>query len=92
MQPLLSILIPTLRSRADKLSKLLNRLEFQRQTKPVQLLWIGDNKSITVGEKRNMLLAASKGEWVCFVDDDDEVSDRYLELILDTIKNNPLKS
>jgi glycosyltransferase involved in cell wall biosynthesis len=91
MQPLLSILIPTLRSRADKLSKLLNRLEFQRQTKPVQLLWIGDNKSITVGEKRNMLLAASKGEWVCFVDDDDEVSDRYLELILDTIKNNPTK-
>ena len=27
-------------------------LNYQIQSKPVQLLWIGDNKSMTTGEKK----------------------------------------
>ena len=87
----LTILIPTLYSRIHKLKTLIMELNYQIQSKPVQLLWIGDNKSMTTGEKRNMLLDNSKGEWFCFVDDDDRVSATYIDTILNAIKNNPDK-
>ena len=48
----LTILIPTLYSRIHKLKKLIMELNYQIQSKPVQLLWIGDNKSMTTGEKK----------------------------------------
>ena len=84
----LTILIPTLYSRINKLKTLIMELNYQIQSKPVQLLWIGDNKSMTTGEKRNMLLDNSKGEWICFIDDDDRVSSNYVDTILNAIKNN----
>lgn len=88
----LTILIPTLYSRIDKLKDLLTELNYQIQSKPVQILWIGDNKSITVGEKRNMLLNNSKGEFICFIDDDDSISENYIETILKAITDNPSKT
>jgi len=91
MQPKLSILIPTLKSRFKTLKLQVDRIEYQRQQKPVQLLWLGDNKSITVGTKRNLLLDISMGEYVCFVDDDDIVSANYVESILKAIEDNPTK-
>jgi hypothetical protein len=84
----LTILIPTLYSRIDKIKKLIMELNYQIQSKPVQLLWIGDNKSMTTGEKRNLLLSSAKGEWFCFVDDDDRVSATYVDTILKAIKEN----
>ena len=91
MQPLLTILIPTLKSRFDKLKEQVQRIEYQRQTYPVQILWLGDNKSISVGEKRNNLLGLAKGQWVCFVDDDDEILDGYVNNILRTIEGSSHK-
>ena len=38
-----------------------------------------------------MLLNNAKGEWFCFVDDDDRVSATYINTILEAIKNNPDK-
>ena len=87
----LTILIPTLYSRIDKLKRLIMELNYQIQSKPVQLFWIGDNKSMTTGEKRNMLLDNAKGEWICFVDDDDRVSANYINILLEAIKKNPGK-
>ena len=91
MQPKLSILIPTLKSRFKTLKAQVDRIEYQRQQKPVQLLWLGDNKSITIGTKRNLLLDISSGEYICFVDDDDIISDNYIESILKAIEDNPTK-
>lgn len=88
MQPTLSILIPTLRSRAEKLSKQIDKLRYQSQNRPVQLLWLGDNKSVTVGEKRNMLLKCATGRYICFVDDDDQISDDYISIVLKAIESN----
>lgn len=88
----LSILIPTLPSRRDTLMSLVDTLQYQIQNKPVQLLWLGDNKSMTVGEKRNQLLSMAGGDWVCFIDDDDRPSPHYIELLLAAIKDHPEKS
>jgi glycosyltransferase involved in cell wall biosynthesis len=88
MQPTLSVLIPTLRSRSDKLTTQVDRLRFQSQGLPVQILWIGDNKSVSVGSKRNMLLRCATGKYVCFVDDDDKVADNYIESVLKAIDSD----
>ena len=88
----LSILIPTLSSRSEKLKTLIEELTYQIQRKPVQILWIGDNKSMSVGEKRNDLLSLAKGDFISFVDDDDTISDNYIETLLKAIDANPDKT
>jgi glycosyltransferase involved in cell wall biosynthesis len=88
----LSILIPTLSSRSKKLKKLTDALNYQIQTKPVQWLSLGDNKSMTVGEKRNLLIDMAKGDFVAFVDDDDNISPDYIDTLLKAIDDNPNKT
>ena len=85
----LSVLVPTLSSRSEHLQSLLSELNYQIQSKPVQVLWLGDNKSMTVGEKRNLLLDLAKGEFVSFVDDDDKIADNYIDTLLKAIDDNP---
>jgi glycosyltransferase involved in cell wall biosynthesis len=48
----------------------------------VELLYLGDNKKRTVGQKRNNLLQIAAGDYVCFVDDDDMVAPDYVAKIL----------
>ena len=85
----LSILICTLEERKTKLSNLLSILKPQLSD-DVEVLTESDNREITTGEKRNKLLDRSQGEYVAFIDDDDLVSNNYIELIIDAInKSNP---
>lgn len=83
----LSILICNVKSRSVKLRALVDELDHQIGSKPVQVLWIGDNKSITTGEKRNELIKMSKGKYFCFIDDDDYPSDKYVSSILSGIES-----
>lgn len=68
----------------DKISKQIEKAK----TKEVEIL-SDDSLDITTGKKRNLLLAQSKGDFVVFVDDDDDVYDYYVEEILNTINKNP---
>jgi hypothetical protein len=85
----LSILICSLADRFDKLTVLLTELQRQASGKAVEVLWLGDFKGITVGEKRNKLLMLAKGDYVAFIDDDDMVSPAYVEEIVSAMKTNP---
>lgn len=85
----LSVLVCSISRRLADLAVLLSELEKQAQGKPVEILWLGDNCSMTVGEKRNKLLGLAKGDYVCFVDDDDMVEDEYLCRILRGVEQNP---
>ncbi len=38
-----------------------------------------DSEFDTIGEKRNRLLKNAKGKYLCFVDDDDDISNNYIE-------------
>lgn len=84
----LSILIPTIASRAHLLNRLLACLLPQR-TDEVEVIVMSDDGEEPIGRKRNRLLAQSQGAWVVFVDDDDLVSPQYVARILKALELNP---
>lgn len=90
---LLSILIPTLTIRGPLLSELLEKLEKQIRvfgTDPrVEVLIAEDNGEESVGAKRNDLIKEAQGDFVVFVDDDDELSDDYVGQLRKAIVDHP---
>lgn len=85
--PQLSILVCSLADRLDKFDVIQN-LCFRAKGLPVEVLWLGDNQRMTVGEKRNKLLQLSSGKYTCFVDDDDTVKPHYVSSIMEKIEGN----
>lgn len=85
----LSILICSIVERKDQYINLMTELQNQIKDKPVEVISYVDDCNITVGEKRNSLLEKAKGDYTAFIDDDDEVSTRYVDLILEAIKDGP---
>lgn len=85
----LSILTPAVPSRLDDVNRLSSELARQIGELPVEHIVLLDNKRRTVGEKRDALLRAARGEFVAFVDDDDWVSHDYVPAILNAIAHKP---
>lgn len=89
----LSILIPTLMEREKLLAPLLAALSLQIHEaglqEEVEVLTFPDNRGATVGAKRNSLIDRATGQFVCFVDDDDEVADDYVYQLHEAIIRNP---
>src|SRR5208282_4585142 len=89
----LSLLIPTLECRSAQFSCLVEGLEFQirnaGRSSDVEILLYPDAGGHSIGYKRNILLGRAKGEFVAFIDDDDEVSECYIELICDALGRRP---
>ena len=86
MNPLLSILIPTVPERAEKFKRLMDDLDAQARGHKVEILSFCDNKTRSIGAKRNALLQAAEGKYVAFVDDDDDVSPDYVATLVDMAK------
>lgn len=80
----LSILICTIPGREKSLAALLYSLE----SLPNVQVMIDDGKE-SVGFKRQRLLERSRGEYVCFLDDDDSVKRWYVTNILKAIELKP---
>jgi len=53
----------------------------------VQLLY--DNQRMSTGAKRNRLVNCARGEYISFVDDDDDVTDQYVRLIHRALRDHP---
>ncbi len=64
------------------IERLLDVLEPQK-TDEIEILIKSDGKEITVGNKRNQLLKEAKGERIIFLDDDDLVTDNYIEKLIE---------
>jgi glycosyltransferase involved in cell wall biosynthesis len=45
--------------------------------------------TMTIGAKRHGLVQSSNDKFIVFIDDDDMISDDYVELIIDAIHKNP---
>lgn len=62
---------------------LLSILEHQSVARmpDVELLYLLDNRRRSVGAKRNALLGAATGEYISYIDDDDSVSNDYVQKI-----------
>lgn len=91
---ILSILIPSIPEREDKLIKLLDNLYNQKRlisnqhpTLPgVEILTDCSKRYLeggkTVGQKRNDLVQRATGNYLCFLDDDDIVPPNYIETLV----------
>lgn len=88
---ILSICICSLRSRSVKLSILRQHIRLQMDKYPglVELLEQIDNGELPTGTKRNALYRRAQGQYVCSVDDDDWVSDYYVDEILAAAAQHP---
>ena len=84
----LSILVPTMPSRASYLKRLKRSLNGQI-TDDVELLVFEGDPSQSIGSKRNALLEMAKGDYIAFVDDDDIVAHYYVSSILEAVKTSP---
>ena len=85
---ILSILIPSLTKRRGMLQNILNILQPQ-MTDQVEILTDIDDGQRTTGKKRNDLIQRAKGDYVVFVDDDDEVMPSYIADILQAAQQKP---
>lgn len=85
-----SILILTMEKRQPVFEKIFQKLTKQIEENglqdKVEILVFKDNGENTIGKKRNHLLQTSKGEYICYVDDDDDVEDNYISLIYNKLE------
>jgi len=82
----LSILIPTIPSRVQMFDRLIAHLNQQTQFYDNIEIRSATSINATIGEKRNILLSEAKGEYIAFTDDDDRISDDYINRLMWGIK------
>ena len=83
----LSILIPSIPERFETVIPLIENLQNQIGDKDVEVLLLSDNMKMSIGEKRQKLKELAKGEYWAFVDDDDDISDDYIEQLLKGVES-----
>lgn len=64
------------------------RPQVQEHEGEVEILINDDICTKSIGKKRNELLEASRGKYICFIDDDDIVHTNYLTFILNAINKS----
>jgi glycosyltransferase involved in cell wall biosynthesis len=86
----LTILVPTVPSRLDYFyPKIMKQLLAQTEKyNNIELISFFDNKKRTIGKKRDEMLNLAQGKYVTFVDDDDRISDDYVDEIMNAIVTN----
>jgi len=89
----LSVLICTIEQRKTLFDVLMARindfLERGDFTSQVEILSECDNREMSIGKKRNLLLSRAKGDYVCFIDDDDSIDEEYFVKILNALESSP---
>ncbi len=84
----LSILISHLVDRGELLEVLMLILRPQL-TPDVEVIINTDDGKLTLGQKRKIQLKDARGDYVCFLDDDDLIPKYYIKEILKALKTNP---
>lgn len=89
----LSILIPTITGRELAFNALYNKLQTQLDNSgiwnEVEIKSECDDRTMSIGNKRQLLLNKCYGEFAVFIDDDDDVPDDYCLTLWKAIKENP---
>ena len=84
----LSICIPSIPNRLEScLTKRYDELMSQvGDEKDIEILSLVDNKVMSIGRKKNLLIQMSRGKYVTVLDDDDYFSDNYVAGMRATIQ------
>lgn len=88
----LSILIPTLFEREEMFKELVEKTlapQVKKFDGEVEIVAYFNNGERPLAHIRQALVEEARGDYICFVDDDDELPDYYVEKILDAIKTEP---
>jgi hypothetical protein len=86
----LSICIPSIPNRMRMYlqplySKLLTQIG---DAKDVEVISLMDNKMMSIGRKKSLLLSMATGRYVCIIDDDDTVADDYISTLREKITDD----
>jgi hypothetical protein len=91
---ILSILIPTIPERVDMFTALYNKLHrqleymqtFHASMGHIEILVNSDKRFLeggpSIGKKREELVKRAEGKYLCFLDDDEDIADNYLETLV----------
>ena len=81
MNPILSILTPAIWNR-ESAKFLAAAISEQIGSAPVEHLVLFDNRARSIGAKRQALVDIARGQYLAFVDDDDDISPDYVDRLL----------
>ena len=91
---LVSILIPTIIERQQIFNELINKIYKQIESgnyqKQIEIISICDDRSVKLSDKRNTLQKLSRGKYFLHLDDDDELTDEFCEVIVEWINRLPV--
>lgn len=87
--PVLNVCIPSIVERGDKLQQLISYLEDISQGFGVKILYAVDNKEMSIGAKRQLLLNNCDAEYMMMLDDDDTIPDDYFQLVIPELTKRP---
>lgn len=82
----LSILTPTIPGREGHAKELSEKIASQIGDSQVEHLILSDNRARSIGAKRQALVDIARGEYIAFVDDDDDISEDYVASLLAAIR------
>lgn len=89
--PLLTVGVLTINGRENFLERLQKQFKSivpQEYSLKIEFIYNKDNKQQSVGNKRNEILKSANGKYICFVDDDDLVSDDYFIKIIPELEKD----
>jgi hypothetical protein len=85
---ILSILTPTIPERRTKCMYVLaDKIAKQIGGQAVEHLILSDNRKRSIGAKRQALVDIARGQYIAFVDDDDDISEDYVSSLLASIES-----
>ena len=88
----LSICIPTIFGREAQFNKLKNKLTDQLESQgiwnEIEIIHECDDRTMSIGDKRQKLLERTYGDFVVYIDDDDDVPGDYCIALWRAIKDN----
>ena len=87
----LSILIATVGERTDRFMDLVATLapQVQGYKDQIEVLIYWNNFELPISQIRQALIEEARGDYVCFIDDDDSVPPYYCDHIMEAIETNP---
>jgi glycosyltransferase involved in cell wall biosynthesis len=91
----LSILVPSVAERRSTfLPKSLDMLYGQLESLPtekqsqVEIIYLIENKTMMLGDKRNLMVDMAKGKYIAFVDCDDRIEPHYIATLLEATESD----
>lgn len=89
----LSVVIASIPERFDKAialyRKLNNQINALEANKMIELIMFTDNRIRSIGGKRQECLRLSQGDYIMYLDDDEDAADNYISEVYNAIRSSP---